>query len=328
MDDIPKPVSPQSGRFLDQLRGHIRSQGLAYTTEKTYIHWIVQFIRFHTLKHPSEMGRAEVGAFLSHLALTRHVSQSTQRLALNALSYLYNRFLNQPIDGLNWKQAKYKPKIPVVFTHAEAVNVIKSLDPPYNLIAKLLYGSGLRISECLQLRIKDIDFGMQTITVRQGKGGKDRSTVLPDTLIADLKVQIKNTLHQHARDLEDGFGTVYLPDALARKYRNAERSPEWQYVFPATRRSIDPRSGVERRHHVMDRTVQKAVRTAIVRASIYKKAGCHTFRHSFATRLLEQGYDLRTIQTLLGHTDISTTQIYTHVVKRGALAVRSPVDFA
>ena len=193
-------------------------------------------------------------------------------------------------------------------------------------MAKLMYGGGLRISECLRLRIKDIDFGMQTLVIRDGKGGKDRTTVLPESLVPQLKQQIEHALALHASDLTAGFGRVYLPNGLARKFPGAETAPEWQFVFPAPRLSADPRTNIMRRHHIIDRTLQKSVKTAILQANIMKKAGCHTFRHSFATRLLEKGYDLRTIQTLLGHSDISTTQIYTHVVKKGALGVRSPVD--
>lgn len=326
MDEVPVPVAAGSTRFLDQVRAHIRSQGLAYSTEKTYIHWIIQFIRFHGKKHPGEMGSAEVEMFLSHLSLNLDVAKGTQRIALNALAYLYNRFLQIPLGQLTWKSAKRQQRIPTVFTHQEATDVIVRLSPPYSLMAKLMYGAGLRISECLRLRIKDIDFGMQTIVVREGKGNKDRTTVLPESVVGLLRDQIGRTLVTHSRDLANGHGRVYLPHALARKFPSAETSPEWQYVFPAPRLSADPRSAVMRRHHVIDRTLQKCVKVAVGEAAIRKKAGCHTFRHSFATRLLEKGYDLRTIQTLLGHNDITTTQIYTHVVKKGALGVRSPVD--
>lgn len=321
-----KPISADSTRLLDQLRMHMRQQGLAYRTEQTYIHWIVRFIRFHELRHPKELGAVDVEKFLSHLAINRDIAQGTQRIALNALSYLYNRFLEQPLGDLKWRGATRTPKIPTVFTHDEAVAIISQLSHPFSLMAKLMYGSGLRISECLRLRVKDVDFGMFTLTVREGKGGKDRTTVLPATLVQPLQLQIRQTLALHAQDIENGLGYTYLPNALARKYPKAETAPEWQYLFPAPRLAADPRSGVLRRHHLLDRTLQKAVKNALVAATIHKRASCHTFRHSFATRLLEQNYDLRTIQTLLGHSDISTTQIYTHVVKRGALAVRSPAD--
>ena len=326
MDYIPKPVKPDSSRLIDQIRIHMRNNGLAYKTEKTYIHWIVRFIRFHNLKHPIEMGAAEVEQFLSHLALSRNIAQGTQRIALNSLAYLYNRFFQRPLGSITWKSARKPPRIPTVFSHEEAQSVIRLLPYPFSLMAKLMYGCGLRISECLRLRIKDIDFDMQTILVREGKGSKDRTTVLPASLAEQLRQQITRTLMLHKIDLENGYGKVYLPNALARKFPKAETAPEWQFLFPAPRLSVDPTDGTVRRHHVVDRTLQKAVKEAIYKARIYKKAGCHTFRHSFATRLLEQNYDLRTIQTLLGHSDVATTQIYTHVVKRGALAVKSPVD--
>ena len=326
MDEIPIPVAAGSSRFLDQLRAHIRAQGLAYQTEKTYVHWVLHYIHFHGKRHPRDLGVADVEAFLSHLSLDRDVTKGTQRIALNSLAYLYNRFLNQPLGDLQWKPARRPPRIPTVFSHQEATLVIQQMTPPYSIMTKLMYGSGLRISECLRLRIKDIDFGMQTLVIREGKGSKDRTTVLPESLVQPLQHQIEQTLTIHARDLAQGFGRVYLPNALARKYPDAETAPEWQFVFPAPRLSSDPRTGEWRRHHIIERSLQKAVKEAIRAAGIRKKASCHTFRHSFATRLLERGYDLRTIQTLLGHSDIATTQIYTHVVKKGALGVCSPID--
>ncbi len=326
MNTTIKPVNAESTRLLDQLRIHMRQHGLSYRTEQTYLHWIVRYIHFHQRRHPKEMGAAEVEMFLTHLAINRDISQGTQRVALNSLSYLYNKFFEFPLGDLKWKGAARSPRIPTVFTHEEAAAVIAAMPHPFALMAKLLYGSGLRISECLRLRIKDIDFGMLTLTVREGKGGKDRTTVLPSSLIQPLQLQIRHTLALHEQDLAAGYGSTYLPNALARKYPKAATSPEWQYIFPATRLAMDPRSGILRRHHLLDRSLQKAVKQALIKVGVHKKASCHTFRHSFATRLLEQNYDLRTIQTLLGHSDISTTQIYTHVVKRGALAVRSPAD--
>lgn len=326
MDEIPIPVAAGSSRFLDQLRAHIRAQGLAYHTEKTYVHWVLHYIHFHGKRHPRDLGVADVEAFLSHLSLDRDVTKGTQRIALNSLAYLYNRFLNQPLGDLQWKPARRPPRIPTVFSHQEATLVIQQMTPPYSIMTKLMYGSGLRISECLRLRIKDIDFGMQTLVIREGKGSKDRTTVLPESLVQPLQHQIEQTLTIHAKDLAQGFGHVYLPNALARKYPDAATAPEWQFVFPAPRLSSDPRTGEWRRHHIIERSLQKAVKDAIRAAGIRKKASCHTFRHSFATRLLERGYDLRTIQTLLGHSDIATTQIYTHVVKKGALGVCSPID--
>lgn len=326
MEDIPLPVPENATRFLDQLRGYIRTQGLALKTEKTYIHWILRYIRFHNLKHPATLGSTDVEAFLTHLSLRRNVAQATQRTALNALVFLYDRFLERPVGKLSWQGASPKKRIPTVFTHHEAMSVIGKLRSPYALMARLMYGSGLRISECARLRVHDIDFEMGTIVVRDGKGSKDRTTVLPESLRLQLHAQMESALALHKKDLLEGYGHVYLPNALARKYPSAETDPGWQYIFPASRLAEDPRSGVVRRHHVLDRSVQKFVKQAIHAAGIMKKAGCHTFRHSFATRLLEQGYDIRTIQTLLGHSDVSTTQIYTHVVKRGALGVRSPMD--
>lgn len=326
MEDIPLPVPTDSPRFLDQLRAYIRTQGLALKTEKTYLHWILRYIRFHQLQHPDSLGPVHVEAFLTDLALRRNVSQATQRTALNALVFLYNRFLNNPLGNLSWRNANANRRIPTVFSHHEAMAVIAQLAAPYSLMARIMYGSGLRISECARLRVNDIDFDMGTIVIRDGKGGKDRSTVLPDSIRIMLKAQMENALAQHKMDLLEGHGRVYLPNALARKYPGAETSPGWQYIFPTARLALDPRSRILRRHHVLDRSVQKAVKAAVSAAGIHKKAGCHTFRHSFATRLLEHGYDIRTIQTLLGHSDVSTTQIYLHVVKRGALGVRSPMD--
>lgn len=326
MSDIPVPITGESPRFIDLLRRFIRKEGLSYSTEKTYVHWVIRYIRYHKLRHPNTMGREEVELFLSHLALNLNVSVATQRTALNALAFLYNRFLQLPFGKISWAHAKKRQKIPTVFTHSEALAVISKLEHPYSLIARLMYGSGFRISECLQLRIKDIDFNMQTIAIMQGKGGKDRSTILPNSLIDPLRVQADCALMLHKEDLSKGYGRVYLPNALARKCLSNETAPHWQYVFPAKNLSKDPRSNIIRRHHILDRTVQKNIGKAIKQANILKAASSHTFRHSFATRLLEQGYDLRTIQTLLGHSDISTTQIYTHVVKRGPLGVLSPID--
>ncbi len=326
--DIRTPISPQSTRFLDQLRNFIRLRGLAYKTEITYVFWIKRFIRFHGRKHPETMGTAEVEAFLSHLVLQANVSVATQRVALNALIFLYREFLGTPLEELQYEAARKPKKLPVVFSPDEARRVIACLEGEYKLIAMLLYGAGLRISEALRLRVKDIDFGMQQLIIREGKGGKDRITLLPDRLIEPLQKQIHSALLQHKVDIARGCGSVYMPAGLARKYPSASQEPDWQYVFPAPDLSIDPRSGRRRRHHMLDRTVQKHFKIAIRAAGIHKPAGSHTFRHSFATRLLEAGYDLRTIQKLLGHSDVRTTEIYTHVVRKGGFGVRSPVDEA
>lgn len=326
--DIPSPLPVQPVRFLDQLRAFIRMRGLAYKTEKTYVFWIKRFIRFHDRQHPESMGALQVEAFLSHLVLQTNASVGTQRVALNALVFLYREFLGVPLDNLNYEAARKPRKLPTVFSPQEAKAAIDNMEDEYRLIAMLIYGAGLRINEALRLRVKDVDFGMQQLIVRSGKGNKDRITLLPDSLIQPLSRQIEAALHQHASDLAHGYGSVYLPMALSRKYPNASREPGWQYVFPAGVLSQDPRSGIRRRHHMLDRTVQKHFRKAIRAAGIRKPANSHTFRHSFATRLLEAGYDIRTIQKLLGHSDIRTTEIYTHVVRKGGFGVRSPIDEA
>ncbi|WP_029655354.1 integron integrase [Marinobacter daepoensis] len=326
--DIRSPISPQSTRFLDQLKNFIRLRGLAYKTEKTYVFWIKRFIRFHGRKHPKSMGTPEVEAFLSHLVLQANVSVGTQRVALNSLIFLYREFLGTPLENLEYEAARKPKRLPVVFSPDEAKRVLENMNGEYQLVAMLLYGAGLRISEALRLRVKDIDFAMQQLIVREGKGGKDRITLLPDRLIERLQSQIQTTLLQHQVDLAKGLGSVYMPAALDKKYPSASQEPDWQYIFPAPDLSIDPRSGIRRRHHLMDRTVQKHIKVAVRAAGIQKPAGSHTFRHSFATRLLEAGYDLRTIQKLLGHSDVRTTEIYTHVVRKGGFGVRSPVDEA
>ena len=326
--DIPTPIPAQPTRFLDQLRSFIRARGLAYRTEKTYLFWIKRYIRFHQRRHPSSMGSVEVETFLNHLVVQRNVALATQRVALNALVFLYREFLAMPLEGLKFEGARKPARLPTVFSPEEAKRVIDELEGPARLVAMMLYGSGLRINEALRMRIKDVDFGMQQLVVRHGKGSKDRITLLPDRLIAPLQRQVAVATHQHQADLAAGYGAVYLPAALARKYPHAETETGWQYLFPAQNLSVDPRSGIRRRHHLLDRTVQKHFRGAIRAAGIRKQAGSHTFRHSFATRLLEAGYDLRTIQKLLGHTDVRTTEIYTHVVRKGGFGVRSPVDVA
>lgn len=326
--DIPPALPAQPTRFLDKLRSFMRLRGLAYKTEKTYVFWVKRFIRFHGRKHPETLGTAEVEAFLSHLVLQANASVATQRVALNALIFLYREFLETPLDNLSYEVARKPAKLPTVFSPEEARAAINNLEGEYRLIAMLIYGSGLRINEALRLRVKDVDFGMQQLIVRSGKGNKDRITLLPDSLVQPLTHQIESALHQHSSDLAKGYGSVYLPAGLARKYPNASQEPDWQYVFPAAELSLDPRSGIRRRHHMIDRTVQKNFRLAIRSAGIRKPANSHTFRHSFATRLLEAGYDIRTIQKLLGHADIRTTEIYTHVVRKGGFGVRSPVDDA
>ena len=326
MDDIPVSIDPKSKRFIPLLRSFIRQKGLAYSTEKTYLHWIIYYIRHHKLRHPKEMGGIEVDTFLSYLAIERNVSPATQKTALNALIFLYNRFLEMPLGDLQFSYAKPSRKIPVVLSHDEAFSVISHMNKKHQLLGKIMYGCGLRLMECCRLRIQDIDFSMHQIIVRESKGNKQRTTVLPESLLELLQEQISNTKKIHEFDLSRGYGKVYLPYALARKYKNAEYDFKWQYIFPASNVAKDPREGTIRRHHIHESCIQKNVRQAVLKSGILKKASSHTFRHSFATRLLEQGYDLRTIQDLLGHADISQTEIYTHVVRKGGRGVISPLD--
>lgn len=326
MEDIPINLENEPSPFLRRVREIIRIKGMAYKTEKTYLIWIKQFIYFTEKRHPSYVGSEEVSSFLTHLALQRNVSPSTQKTALNALAFLYREVLKTPLSDITHTYAKKPNRIPIVLTHHEALEVISYLNGTTKLIAELMYGSGLRISEAIRLRVSDIDFGMNVITVRNGKGSKDRVTLLPESVITRLAQQINFVRELHQKDSLEGYGEVYMPHALNKKYPKQSRSIGWQYLFPARNISIDPRSGVKRRHHVMDRCIQNAIKEAVQHSSIYKKASSHTFRHSFATRLLENGYDLRTIQELLGHSDVKTTEIYTHVVKRGGKGVKSPID--
>lgn len=330
--DVPSALPDKPTRLIDQLRALIRSRNLAYRTEKTYVHWVLRYIRFHGRQHPRELGATHVDAFLSHLAIQRQCSPATQKTALNALIFLYRELLVQPLDGLHFSYARKSQRVPVVFSHEEAQALISHLSGINQMVARLIYGSGLRINEALRLRVKDVDFAMQQITVRAGKGNKDRTTLLPDSLIHPLTLQIDSALATHCQDIANGLGEVYMPFALARKYPRQARSPGWQYIFPASRLAVDPRashddgSAIRRRHHVLDRTVQRAIMLAMRDANIHKHGNSHTLRHSFATRLLEHGYDIRTIQKLLGHADVKTTEIYTHVVQKGGLGVISPLD--
>jgi len=273
------------------------------------------------------MGEEEIAAFLSHLAIDGHVAASTQNQAFSALLFLYQHVLDRKlefIDGV--ERVRRPPKLPVVFTPAEARAVLAHLKGDYRLMAHLLYGSGLRLLECLRLRVKDIDFGYRQITVREGKGMRERITILPDRLIRPLQTHLARVKELHQQDLARGGGAVYLTHALRRKYPKAAREWVWQYVFPAHKISVDPRSGEKRRHHGPERNLQNAVRDAVRAAGVAKAASCHTFRHSFATHLLENGYDIRSVQELLGHKDVATTMIYTHVCNRPGLNIRSPVD--
>lgn len=327
MDDVPVPLPQKPDKLLDQLRAFMRSRHMAYTTEKLYVSWVLKYIRFHNRKHPSQLGAEDIEAFLEHLALEKNVAPGTQSSALNALVFLYKQFLNREIGKLNYNYAKPKVRIPVVLSDREARLVIEQMEGNAKLMVELMYGCGLRVMEVLRLRVKDIDFEMCQIIVREGKGAKDRTTVLPQSLIEKLRRQIDFVQCLHKEDIANGVGEVYLPHALNRKYPKAATELGWQFLFPSKNISRDPRDhSKQRRHHVHNRSIQKRVKFSAMKSGIHKKVGCHTFRHSFATRLLENGYDLRTIQMLLGHSDVKTTEIYTHVVKRGGYGVVSPID--
>jgi integron integrase len=322
------PAAPaEKPKFLDQLRHAIRLRHYSIRTEEAYVNWAKRFILFHNKRHPQEMARAEVTAFLTHLAVDKRVAASTQNQALNAIVFLYRELLGREIGELEAVvRAKRPPKMPVVLSVGEVTRVLGRLDGVTGLMARLLYGSGLRLMECLRLRVKDVDFEYRQITVRDGKGAKDRVTMLPESLIAPLQTQLARVKALHQADLAVGHGDVYLPFALERKYPNANREWGWQYVFPSAKRSPDPRSNVVRRHHAAESVLQRAVKHAVRASGVNKPANCHTFRHSFATHLLASGSDIRTVQELLGHQDVRTTMIYTHVLNRGGKGVKSPLD--
>ncbi|WP_116367984.1 integron integrase [Parahaliea mediterranea] len=326
MDNIPPRVNSRSNRFMDVLRADIRARGYAYATERTYLHWIRRFIYFHDKRHPRDLGSAEIEAFLNHLAVSANASPSTQRTALNALMFLYSKHFGLPAETLTFQRAKPTRQLPTVLSHEEVKQILSCMTGTPLLMVELLYGSGLRLQECLNLRVKDIDFALRTIIVRQGKGDKDRSTLLPTSVQDRLQAQVQKVLALHQQDMADGFGEVYLPHALERKYPNAATSPGWQFLFPSSRLAPDPRSGVIRRHHIHHTGLRKHLRAAVLKAGIHKPVKTHTFRHSFATRLLQKGYDIRTIQKLLGHRDVTTTEIYTHVLGTGPQVVISPAD--
>ena len=320
-------MSKPPTRLLDQVREQIRLRHYSIRTEQAYVSWIKRYILFHDKKHPKDMDKAEIEAFLTYLAKDLNVSSSTQNQAFNALLFLYNQVLHKSLDDkINAIRAKKPRRLPTVMTNEEAMKVVKGLSGSNKLMAKLLYGSGLRLMECLRLRVKDIDFGMNQIMVRDGKGKIDRVTVLPERAKFEIIEHLERVKTVHEKDLSQGYGKVYLPYALSRKYPNTNRDWGWQYVFPSKSLSKDPRTGEIRRHHIHENSLQKAVKKAVRLARIIKPVSCHTFRHSFATHLLEDGYDIRTVQELLGHKDVSTTMIYTHVLKKGGKAVRSPID--
>lgn len=314
-------------RLLDEMRARMRRLGLSLRTEEAYVGWVRRFILANGKRHPREMGAPELEAFLTGLATRGQVAASTQNQALAALLFLYREVLGQELPWLdNIRRAKKPQRLPTVLTREEVAAVLAQMSGVTWLMAGLLYGAGLRLMECVRLRVQDVDFVRREITVRQGKGGKDRRTMLPTLVAEALQGQLAEARRLHERDLGAGFGAVWLPHALDRKYPNAAREWAWQYVFPASMRSVDPRSGVERRHHLDETVLQRAVKNAVRRAGIAKPATCHTMRHSFATHLLEAGQDIRTVQELLGHADVSTTQIYTHVLNRGGHGVLSPLD--
>ena len=326
MDEMSSELTG-SPRLLDQVRGKIRLKHYSLRTEQAYSDWIRRFIRFHGTRHPREMGSAEVEAFLTHLAVEGKVAASTQNQAKSALLFLYKEVLESELPWLdNVEQAKAPKRLPVVLTRAEVQALLTRLDGTHWLLASLLYGAGLRLMECLRLRVKDIDFARKEILVRDGKGFKDRVTMLPVALIEPLRVHLERVRDLHQQDIANGFGAVYLPYALERKYPNAAQEWIWQYVFPSAKRSVDLRSGETRRHHVQDQALQRAIKQAVRDADLSKPATPHTLRHSFATHLLEGGYDIRTVQELLGHSDVSSTMIYTHVLNKGGHGVASPLD--
>jgi integron integrase len=317
----------QPPKLLDQVRDRIRRKHYSLRTESAYIHWIRRFIFFHGKRHPRELGAHELEKFLTHLAVVDRVSASTQNQAMSALLFLYKEVLLQTLPWLDNVESARRPKrLPVVLTREEVNALLARIEGTPGLMLRLIYGTGMRIMECLRLRVKDVDFARGEIVIREGKGSKDRVTMLPASLVAPLTQHLARVKLLHDSDLRAGYGDVYLPFALARKYPNAGREWGWQYVFPSSKRSIDPRSGVTRRWHAHEANIQRAMRQALRDAGIHKPATPHTLRHSFATHLLQSGYDIRTVQELLGHNNVSTTMIYTHVLNRGGRAVLSPLD--
>jgi len=319
----------QSPKLLDQMRAVLRLHHYALRTETAYCDWVRRFVKFHGMKSRADLadGTRKVEEFLTHLAVEGKVAPATQNQALNALLFLYGRVLEQPLEErVNAVRASKAPRVPVVLTPEEARHLIALLSGSPQLVVKLLYGSGLRLMEALRLRVKDVDFKLLTVTVRQGKGGKDRVTPLAVSLAAPLKEHLEKVRLQFDADRDKGLAGVWLPFALERKYPNAGKEWGWQWLFPCRDISKDPRSGLRRRHHIDPGTLDKALRVATTKSGIAKRVSSHTFRHSFATHLLQRGSDIRTIQDLLGHADVSTTMIYTHVLRQGGLGVRSPLD--
>lgn len=312
---------------LDRTRDVLRRKQYSLRTEGTYLQWIRSYLAFHQNRNPIQLAEPEATRYLTHLAVAKNVSASTQNQALSALLFFYREVLKHPLNWLdNMEHARRSRHIPVVFSREEIRAILTQLEGTSWLMASLLYGAGLRLMECLRLRVKDIDFNYTQITVHDGKGNKDRVTPLPQMVHEPLTKHLARVKILHETDLKEGFGRVYLPHALELKYPAASRSIAWQYVFPSSTRSADPRSGVVRRHHVNERFLQQKIKEALRKAGIHKPGSCHTLRHSFATHLLEDGYDIRTVQDLLGHKDVSTTMIYTHVLNKGGKGVKSPLD--
>jgi integron integrase len=323
MDQSPKPK-----KLLDQLRDQIRLKQYSFRTEDTYVHWVREYILFHDKRHPREMGVAEINQFITHLVVERKASASTQNQALSAILFLYRNLLEADLDeaSLNFIRPKKGKRVPTVLSREEARAVIANMSGAYKLMVQIMYGGGLRLMECLRLRIKDIDFQNHRILVYDGKGGDDRVTMLPDSIIAPLREHLQRVKVAHQKDLAAGFGSVYIPYALGKKYPLAHKEWIWQYVFPASTLYTDPETGIVRRHHIHETALQRSIKAAVRLAKINKRVTPHTFRHSFATHLLQNGYDIRTVQELLGHKDVKTTMIYTHVLQRGGLTVKSPLD--
>jgi integron integrase len=314
-------------RLLDRVRNTLRRLGYSYRTEQAYVHWIKRFIYFSGKRHPAEMGAAEVTAFLNYLARERDVAAATQNQALSSLLFLYKAVLEQALPWLDeLDRAKRPARLPTVLTRSEVQRLLATMRGTKWLMASLLYGAGLRLTECLKLRVKDVDFGYKQILVRDGKGAKDRVTMLPESVVEPLRKQLVVAKAYHDADVAAGYGEVELPDALARKYPRAPYQWPWKFVFPSHKLSTDPRTGAIRRHHVYDNFITRGVKEAVRAAGIHKHVSCHTLRHSFATHLLEGGYDIRTVQELLGHADVSTTMVYTHVLNKGGHGVKSPLD--
>lgn len=325
MDNTPsKP--PQGRKLLEQVGDVIKTKHYSARTGETYIYWIRQYILFHNKRHPKEMGAPEIEAFLTYLATGRNFSSSTQTQALSSLLFLYRYVLNIKLDEVQITRAKKTGRVPVVLSRSEVQKLLGEMSGASKLMAQILYGGGLRLMECVQLRVKDIDFEYRQFIIRDPKGGNDRFTILPASLVEPLREHLALVKRIHNNDLARGFGAVHMPYGLAVKYSNAEREWGWQYVFPSNKLTEDPDTKIKRRWHTSETTLQKAVRSAAKKAKIDKMVGPHTFRHCFATHLLESGYDIRTVQELLGHKDVKTTMIYTHVLQRGANAVKSPLD--